>query len=269
MRRIPRGQCGAAQRERSRRAAGAARVQMKMANGNQDDNGGTVRLDPVLLLSFADNKGLSRQDLAKRAGVGREVVDMALARKWLSLEDAEKLAAALAVTVKALQRVTEATGPRKTVVLDRGKLVKLRVDKGWSQRQMVEEGNGAFSRDSLKRAEHGEAISWKIAKAICEVLGVEMGELVERHARVYRYPSGRFEQAEDGWVEYRGDEEIASFEHFDEDESFLFLVCRRRRGEGDRRMIVRIPNGGGDMEWTWENPLEWQVFNHVKADWGA
>ena len=77
-------------------------------------------------------------------------------------------------------------------------------------------------------------------------------------------PGGdRFEMNDNLWTEYKAGKEFAIFDEFDRDDSYIYIVCKRRVGDGGKRMYVRIPIHGGDAQWTWENPLDWVSFVRV------
>lgn len=108
--------------------------------------------------------------------------------------------------------------------------------------------------------------------AIWEALNTRFGEKIvlgdllkkEDASSVFLTPGGdRFEKKNGLWIEYKNGKEFATFDEFDRDESYIYIACRKRKGAGGRRMYVRIPMEGGDVQWTWENPLNWEAFARV------
>lgn len=90
-------------------------------------------------------------------------------------------------------------------------------------------------------------------------------------ASVYTYPTGRFEKRGDTWIEYKiENEQYATFTERLEDATFVYIVDRNRhdpipgRSELEaREFFVRIPKCGGQVEWTWSNPIQWTAFQIV------
>lgn len=87
-------------------------------------------------------------------------------------------------------------------------------------------------------------------------------------ANIYVHSTGRFERQPDGrWFEYNdANAVIYTFEEFEHDKKFLYLIDRSRCKAGDpgRPMIMRIPLVVGEAHWSWKNPLKWERFDIMK-----
>jgi transcriptional regulator with XRE-family HTH domain len=168
-------------------------------------------------------------------------------------------------------------GPKTSVCFDREKLKAARAAAGLTQQELADKvelprqsetarpgKKPKLHLDTVRRAERGEAISREVAVALSCALGKPLPELIRHAQPVYHLPGGRFERQDGRWIEYHGDTQFVVFDEFDANETYIQLICTRRRSEKGHRMLVRIPTKGGQIEWTWENPLEWVPFNIVK-----
>lgn len=168
-------------------------------------------------------------------------------------------------------------GPKASIRFDRAKLKAARQAAGLTQKELAAEvelprraetlrpgEKACLNVATVRRAERGEPVSKEVAIAFTRRLGKPLDELLLPTRVVYYMPGGRFERQNDKWIEYHGDKEIVVFEEFDVTDNYIHLVCTRRRSENGHRMLVRIPTKGGQIEWTYENPLVWEPFNIVK-----
>jgi hypothetical protein len=90
-------------------------------------------------------------------------------------------------------------------------------------------------------------------------------------ATIYNYPTGYYRQEEGKWIEYHNDRLYASFEQFDQDSDYIYLVDKSRnridtsRSPPEvREFYVRLPVRGGDAQWSYSNPLSWTSMYRVK-----
>lgn len=169
-------------------------------------------------------------------------------------------------------------GPKASVQFDRAKLKAARIAAGLTQLELANkvklprlkdhvppnEEHKPISIDTVKRAEREEPVNIEIALVMSSVLGCPLPQLLRPAQQVYYLPGGRFEREDGKWIEYHGDKQFVVFDEFNANEEYIQLICTRRRSEKGHRMLVRIPTNGGQIEWTWENPLEWVPFNIVK-----
>lgn len=153
-------------------------------------------------------------------------------------------------------------GPKASVRFDPTRFKAARIAAGFTQMELSRQDN--ISVDSVRRAERGQPVSIETAQQLSRALNQPLSRLLRPEQTVYHLPGGRFEREKEKWVEYHGDKQFVVFDEFDANEEYIHLVCTRRRSEKGHRMLVRIPTKGGQIEWTWENPLEWQPFNIVK-----
>lgn len=95
-------------------------------------------------------------------------------------------------------------------------------------------------------------------------------------ADAYVYPTGKFVKQGVDWLEvkdtHKVTEQYSKFRQFQEDATHIYLSDKNRLspiGEAgkpkidDREMWVRIPKCGGQVDWTWSNPLQWTAFQMV------
>jgi hypothetical protein len=91
-------------------------------------------------------------------------------------------------------------------------------------------------------------------------------------ASKYAYETGYFEKHDSAWEEHANGRRFAIFRELRTDATFVYLADKNRldpigganRPEVERReFIVRIPKCGGQVEWSWSNPLEWTAFQIV------
>lgn len=90
-------------------------------------------------------------------------------------------------------------------------------------------------------------------------------------ASVYTYPTGRFEKRGGTWIEYKEENaQYATFTQRLEDAMFVYIVDTVRKkpipGRSEleaREFFVRIPKCGGQVDWTWSNPMQWTAFQIV------
>jgi hypothetical protein len=90
-------------------------------------------------------------------------------------------------------------------------------------------------------------------------------------AKVYNYPAGYYRQEGGKWIEYHNGRLYASFEQFDQDSDYIYLVDKSRnridtsRSPPEvREFYVRLPVRGGDAQWSYSNPLNWTSMYRVK-----
>jgi hypothetical protein len=88
---------------------------------------------------------------------------------------------------------------------------------------------------------------------------------------VYRYPAGYYRREAGKWIEYHNDRLYASFEQFDMDSDYIYLVDKSRNRMDTSRsppevheFYVRLPVCGGDAQWSYSNPLSWTSMYRVK-----
>jgi hypothetical protein len=88
----------------------------------------------------------------------------------------------------------------------------------------------------------------------------------------YVYETGYFEKHDNVWEEHINGRKFATFRELRTDATFVYLADKNRldpigganRPEAERReFIVRIPKCGGEVNWSWSNPLEWTPFQIV------
>lgn len=90
-------------------------------------------------------------------------------------------------------------------------------------------------------------------------------------AMVYSYPTGYYRQEAGKWIEYHNDRLYASFEQFDQDSDYIYLVDKSRNAIDTSRsppevheFYVRLPVRGGDAQWSYSNPFSWTSMYRVK-----
>jgi TIR domain len=90
-------------------------------------------------------------------------------------------------------------------------------------------------------------------------------------ATVYNYPAGSYRQEGGKWHEYHNDRLYASFEKYDQDSEYIYLVDKSRnridtsRNPPEiREFWVRLPIRGGDAQWSYSNPFVWTSMYRVK-----
>lgn len=173
--------------------------------------------------------------------------------------------------IKALNKRAKSQ-TKATVHFNIEALKAARTRAGWTQEQLTL--FTGWSNITIQRAEAGVPVRVRAAMAICDALNTKLQVKVtledlrqkdDGSSLIYRTPAGdRFEKTGNVWIEYKNGKESAAFDEFDRDDAFIYMACRKRRGPGDRKMYVRIPIRGGDVQWTYENPLEWEAFVRVK-----
>lgn len=162
--------------------------------------------------------------------------------------------------------MTAAADPRRQFNLTPVNLRTARVAAGFTQRELSRQDN--ISVDSVRRAERGNAVSIETALQLSRALKVGLSEICRTEHCVYYLPNGCIQRENGRWREYHGSNLFAEFEEFDSDGGYIRLICTRGKSAKGHRMLVRFPNSGGQIEWSWENPLEWIPFNIVKAGSG-
>lgn len=92
-------------------------------------------------------------------------------------------------------------------------------------------------------------------------------------ASVYHYPEGYYRREAGKWIEYHNDRLYASFEQFDMDSDYIYLVDKSRNRMDTSRsppevheFYVRLPVCGGDAQWSYSNPLSWTSMYRVKPE---
>jgi transcriptional regulator with XRE-family HTH domain len=157
-------------------------------------------------------------------------------------------------------------GPKASVRFNSERLKEVRSSLGWTVSKLAEESG--YSEKTVLRAESGHhRTQIQVARDICGALNrglkidISLDDLVlPDHADVYRMAGeNKFVRDRNRWIEYKGDEVYAVYDELMIGKSYLILACTRRTKEG-RSMLIRIPLEGGEVEWTWENELEWEPF---------
>ncbi len=89
-------------------------------------------------------------------------------------------------------------------------------------------------------------------------------------ATVFITPSGSFRKEGDRWVEYPpyAEGQHNTFEEIARDNEYIYLKDARRTkaGEPGNHMLVRIPINGGEVQWSYENPIVWTSFSVARPE---
>jgi transcriptional regulator with XRE-family HTH domain len=159
-------------------------------------------------------------------------------------------------------------GPRRSVRVDAARLRRTRTEaSGLTQEALAE--RAGISVDSVRRAEHGIPISLETAQAIGAALDVPAEELLDEtpspaSIREFKTAAGSFRKEGDVWTEYPpyAPGQHNTFKEQGQDNDYIYLVDQNRKKSGDINfpMMVRLPIRGGNAQWSFPNPTEWKDF---------
>jgi hypothetical protein len=125
----------------------------------------------------------------------------------------------------------------------------------------------AWRRTPVKRISTARAAVLGAIGVLALLPGNKIGQYV--FARAYEYPSGRFMKDQANiWKEHHQDRLYATFEEFERTREYIILVDKSRSKpirEGEvADFYVQIPICGGQTQWTYSNPIEWQPLHIVR-----